>query len=483
MSQDQSNPGNDQHRTYIQAQAPTQDADEDQSQAHNDQLNAQAAVLLNEFLAKTRRLVSTELGNDVTCTICSEPFLRGENPEVSVMLDCGHIFGIGCILKWLSPVSRNGNNSCPNCRKTIFSDWDEMDFPSPRPIAPEQRFEAAATTESATSETSTLDDTSSIVHRSSRRREPGRTRELPALSVIIQRDWEELWENWQQLLQSGEGEIYREILSEGIALGYAQSTAHDPAVAATPAPVEAAQPAGDEDNGVAAMFDAAEVEHDQQHKQEATNKRKRYMWMQFCEGVVRTIEQSDDGTAFANHDIALSIINMNDLDEFMAARTAESPTWQRVLRTFPHLHTEMVTRFAAFRPIPSVNIDHRIDLERLLAHTKFSIEEVHKARWLMRLSERVARGAAASGHEGEGAVARLRKFLPDQSCPSRETGVFATRSGAEPTPAEARGVREFEEAFLRGPPSVVGRDAAASVDTASMDAALGLNPHASWRRR
>lgn len=368
-----------------------------------------------------------------------------------------------------------------------------MDFPLPRPIVPEQGFEAAATNESVTSETSTLDDTVSAVHRSSRRREARRTWGLPVYRELTQREWEESVADWQQQLQSGEAQrwlgrrvsrrLYREVLSQGIALGYAQSAARDPAVAATPAPVEAAQPAGDEDNGVAAMFDAAEVEHDQQHEQEATKKRKRYMWMQFCEGVVRTIEQSDDSTAFANHDIALSIIDMKDVDEFMAARAAESPTWQRVLRTFPRLHTEMVTRFDDFGPIPSVNIDHRMDLERLLARTKFSIKEVHKARWLMRLSERVARGAAASGHERERTIARLRKFLPDQSCPSRETGAFATRSGAEPTPAEARGVREFEEAFLRVPPSVVGRDAAASVDTASMDAALGLNPQASWRRR
>ena len=179
-----------------------------------------------------------------------------------------------------------------------------------------------------------------------------------------------------------------------------QGATQRPAVATTPALAEAARPAEDEDSfdGVAARFTAAEDEHNRQRQQAATQERRRYMWIQFCEGVVRTIEQSNDSTAFTTHDLALTIINMKDLDEFMAERATESPTWRRILQTFPRLHTEMVTRFDDFRPLPSVNIDNRMELERLLASAKFDREMLHKARWYTRLSERVARAAATSNH-------------------------------------------------------------------------------------
>lgn len=118
-------------------QTTTQSPIQTPTQAQNDHLNAQAAVLLNEFHAKTHRLISTELSNDFHCTICSEPYLRGDRPEVPIrLLNCGHIFGMNCTLKWLSPVSRGGHNSCPNCRTPIFGEWDKMDFPAAREIAP-----------------------------------------------------------------------------------------------------------------------------------------------------------------------------------------------------------------------------------------------------------------------------------------------------------------------------------------------------------
>ena len=64
---------------------------------------------------------SSRLHNIAQCHICSERFLSGKHPERPVTLRCGHIFGEGCILKWISPLSdTRGKNSCPLCRTSIL---------------------------------------------------------------------------------------------------------------------------------------------------------------------------------------------------------------------------------------------------------------------------------------------------------------------------------------------------------------------------
>ncbi|KAM0801587.1 hypothetical protein BDR22DRAFT_888481 [Usnea florida] len=63
---------------------------------------------------------SSDLHNTAECHICNEPFLTGQHPERPVILRCGHILGEGCILKWMSPLSRNGQNTCPLCRRTLL---------------------------------------------------------------------------------------------------------------------------------------------------------------------------------------------------------------------------------------------------------------------------------------------------------------------------------------------------------------------------
>ena len=64
---------------------------------------------------------SGDLQNTAECHICNEPFLTGCDPERPVILRCGHIMGEGCILKWMSPLSRRGGqNSCPLCRKPLL---------------------------------------------------------------------------------------------------------------------------------------------------------------------------------------------------------------------------------------------------------------------------------------------------------------------------------------------------------------------------
>lgn len=64
---------------------------------------------------------STELQSTAECHICHEPFLSGNHPERRVTLPCSHIFGEGCILKWVSLLLENaGQNSCPMCREPIL---------------------------------------------------------------------------------------------------------------------------------------------------------------------------------------------------------------------------------------------------------------------------------------------------------------------------------------------------------------------------
>ena len=72
---------------------------------------------------------SSRLHNIAQCHICNERFLSGKHPERPVTLRCGHIFGEGCILKWISPLSdTRGKNSCPLCRTSILK-LSTLDLP------------------------------------------------------------------------------------------------------------------------------------------------------------------------------------------------------------------------------------------------------------------------------------------------------------------------------------------------------------------
>ena len=697
MSEAPSNPGisqnNRQNQAQIPSQAPAPDSVQDQLQAQDEHLDAHAAVLINQFLGKTRQLVTSELGDDFQCTICSEGFLRGENPEVPIKLDCGHVFGMNCILKWLSPLSRSGNNSCPNCRAKLFDDWDRTDFPAqessasrrrrratsrliqinslregqsrrrfeeideahnsgrsetngpaPRRIAPIRRRGAPDPIEISTRQREQImqgiealrqqldgrlgggavretDETQNPGQGETdvpapRRIAPIRRRGAPDPTETPVRQHEETQQiegnvdvggvrqvdydavreaarytstrgsrarlraraprrlgevrvrqgstDSRPTLSGLEGPIERLSIELGAARRPAEATTSTPpevapsvdsplpssspegvhqrerenttatmglvapprlnsylaeinqrelmsyrdnqwefdaaqveeitrrvnanatldaarrevvrrelaqrsAVADTPAPAEAAPVALEDDNGVASLFTAAENQHDLQRQQEATTKRKHHMWMQFCEGVVRRVEQSTDSAALANHDLALTIINMENLDEFIAERANESPTWRRILQTFPRLHTEMVTRFDDFRPLASVNISHRIELERLLSPTHFTMTSVHKARWLTRLSERLVRGAASSNHDA--AVARLTERVAHLSSPFRESEGIAwpeggSSAGEQPASEEGRQMQRMEDYLLGRTPVTVRREGAASVGAA-----------------
>ncbi|KAL2037635.1 hypothetical protein N7G274_009580 [Stereocaulon virgatum] len=54
------------------------------------------------------------------CHICTQPFLTTRRPEIPIKLNCGHIFGMACLLRWLNPLAGNGSNSCPLCRRPVL---------------------------------------------------------------------------------------------------------------------------------------------------------------------------------------------------------------------------------------------------------------------------------------------------------------------------------------------------------------------------
>lgn len=73
--------------------------------------------LLEKFTIPTR----TELGDEASCSICHNSFLAGETPEIPVKIPCGHVFGMSCIVQWLSRIDGNGD-TCPICRRRVHGE-------------------------------------------------------------------------------------------------------------------------------------------------------------------------------------------------------------------------------------------------------------------------------------------------------------------------------------------------------------------------
>ena len=66
---------------------------------------------------------TNELGEDLACHICQEPFLiSGTSPEIPVELLCSHLCGLSCILRWLAPLSSKPRDTCPLRREPILGE-------------------------------------------------------------------------------------------------------------------------------------------------------------------------------------------------------------------------------------------------------------------------------------------------------------------------------------------------------------------------
>lgn len=78
--------------------------------------------MAGRFLGQLRTAPYEDL-TDKSCPICTEDYNKldryGDLIEHAVVLPCNHIIGSACIGTWLSPLQ--GNNTCPHCRKVLFS--------------------------------------------------------------------------------------------------------------------------------------------------------------------------------------------------------------------------------------------------------------------------------------------------------------------------------------------------------------------------
>ncbi|MCJ1456956.1 hypothetical protein MMC28_007322 [Mycoblastus sanguinarius] len=499
----------------------------------NHPLRPQTLVeaLLLQILNMTRQPLLSELKGDLSCHICHERFLTGEAPEVPVKLPCGHICGIGCILKWLSPLSPTGNNSCPECRKPIFVSWNREDFgqasgPARGPDVANQNLRntsvpargpgagahAQRTATASTRAANTADQNlrAAIAPTTSRGSANQNQRGPPspiAMSSLLLRsdhllqtlennflaaensravaredndadmglttlfgDAEAL--NAEQNSERERQQIYDLVrrarmsrlvrgqresdvdlmnrsrtvrqrqLRESIAL-IVRSLATNPlATNQTPSPNLAAfaQPIAD----LLELFEAAGLKlrpptagtsnveqrqqrvaanpgrsmgaratttsHEQQGQQSGalqpraensdqsqsqlpvpvSNERRRHLWLQFCECVVRTVEDSNDLLASVQAPVARLIVDMRNIKKLMKARAQNSDSARRVLRTFPRLNTELTLGLnGTLRPWSNINIDSMLEIERIMG-PRVDCSIVHAASWALRLHQRMA---------------------------------------------------------------------------------------------
>lgn len=430
--------------------------------------NKTTASLLQEFMNKTSQPLLCDLKDDMECGICQLPFLSGESPEVPVMLPCRHLYGTSCILKWSSPLSLTGNNSCPQCRRPIFDKWDRDDFQGePEPVEPFTRNGAARRSARVQAELARLERNAAargtarlqaeLARRlernaAARRRrtnqyEPSRHDSGPGPEVPVREVERPALRRGRLILSS----IFREVEAMGailtsIAAGNQETPA---AINLAPAPVE-------EDNGIANLFDRAEAEVEEQERVRVDRinaEKKRIMWMQFCEGVVRSVELSTDAAVNAQAPVALDIVQMQGLDDFLQIRENDRERAYLILSTFPRLHTELVLRLSTLQPLPSVNIDARLELERQLGPTIYHTM-IHRARWITRISVRMVHAA-----DSQRTLTRLGERLE-----SLTIGAGSGSDDEELTEQEERETREMEDRLLGRVP--INVNSAAHVDAA-----------------
>ena len=77
-----------------------------------------------EFIRQLPRVSKKDLNND-SCSICFREYettpSSDEASEIAIRLPCGHVMGLECISTWLLAEAGGRNNSCPYCRRKLFS--------------------------------------------------------------------------------------------------------------------------------------------------------------------------------------------------------------------------------------------------------------------------------------------------------------------------------------------------------------------------
>jgi hypothetical protein len=79
--------------------------------------------ILMRYLQKMSKEFVEGDGVNEECTICESDCYHGNKTT----LDCGHMFHEECIRKWHEVGVRSGVvNKCPNCRKDVIPEYQEM---------------------------------------------------------------------------------------------------------------------------------------------------------------------------------------------------------------------------------------------------------------------------------------------------------------------------------------------------------------------
>ncbi|MCJ1275958.1 hypothetical protein MMC21_003763 [Puttea exsequens] len=275
-------------------------------------------ALLKSLLDRTSQPLLGDLGSDLNCNICHEPYLSGEFPELPLRLACKHIVGTGCILRWLNPSDQACHNSCPVCREKIFGRLL---------LTPKKRSKTSAPVPAVTSQTLAANETFSDDHQE----------DLQQIEVATPEDIIEMY------FSAIEGS------STVVEESYAD---------------------------VASMFNAAELEFiecDRLRQKRLRTQRSHHLWLQFCEGVTREVENSNGEKTRSLAPVAFEVLRMQRLEVFLELKNAQSDIAQSVLRTFPRLHTELILRISSLRPIPGIDVAFHIDeRQSLLGETNYS---------------------------------------------------------------------------------------------------------------
>jgi len=155
--------------------------------------------------------------------------------------------------------------------------------------------------------------------------------------------------------------------------------------------------------GAATMFDTAEAENAERERlrqERNLAERRRRLWLQFVEGVVREVEMASDQRSQQLAPVAREIIDLRGLETFLEVRRLDGESARRILRTFPRLHTELVLRLGSFRPIPNISIESYLRVEHNLGQN-VDFANLHAACWSIRLFERVIQESPAEAELGD----------------------------------------------------------------------------------
>lgn len=152
-----------------------------------------------------------------------------------------------------------------------------------------------------------------------------------------------------------------------------------------------------------------------------------HVWYQFVEGVVRSVEESDDMLAAAQAPVARLVIGMRRFDRPIEHWVRGGEIHQRIVRAFTRLYYQLVLGLRERRPISNIDIDSLVDVEVMQGSR--AVAAANRARvdgWTQRLQDRVARTSPspsdASIETAEARIAELTALILAAPYPRDDQG-------------------------------------------------------------